>query len=164
MALSDSCFEFMQATADAAEALAAAVHHYAAPGYPIPYGTEIDALRRACAAVKERPYDPASGAELLRLASSVMIFHDTPPDTPEHLHREVEMKKLVRLLQETLDGNDGAAVPTVVQNVVVETRFTSQAAERLKTMLPKLGKSTYDVAIKIISDIGSATVKKMLGL
>jgi hypothetical protein len=164
MALSDSCFEFMQNTADAAEALAAAVHHYAAPDYPIPYGVEIDALRRACAAVKERPYDPASGAELLRLASSVMIFHDTPPDTPEHLHREVEMKKLVRLLQETLDGNDGAAVPTVVQNVVVETRFTSQAGERLKTMLAKLGKSTYDVAIKIISDIGSATVKKMLGL
>jgi hypothetical protein len=31
-------------------------------------------------------------------------------------------------------------------------------------MLAKLGKSTYDVAIKIISDIGSATVKKMLGL
>jgi hypothetical protein len=46
MALSESCFEFMQATADAAEALAAAVHHYAAPDYPISYGIEIDALRR----------------------------------------------------------------------------------------------------------------------
>jgi hypothetical protein len=78
----------MQATADAAETLAAAVYHYAAPDYPVPNGVEIDALRRACAAVKERPYDPASGAELLRLASSVMTFHDTPPDTPERLHRE----------------------------------------------------------------------------
>jgi hypothetical protein len=55
LALSDSCFEFMQATADAAEALASAVHHYSAPDYPIPYGVEIDALRRACAAVKESP-------------------------------------------------------------------------------------------------------------
>jgi hypothetical protein len=31
-------------------------------------------------------------------------------------------------------------------------------------MLSKVGKSTYNIAIKIISDIGSATVKKMLGL
>jgi hypothetical protein len=164
MALSDSCFEFMQATADAAEALAAAVHHYAAPDCPIPYGVEIDALRRACAAVRERPYDPASGAELLRLAASVMIYHDTPPDTPEAVHRQTELKKLIRLLQDALDEDQKATVPAVVENVVAETKFTPQAAERLKAMLSKLGKSTYDIAIKIISDIGSATVKKMLGL
>jgi hypothetical protein len=88
----------------------------------------------------------------------------TQPDTPERLHRETEMKKLVKLLQETLDSNEKATIPTVVENVVVETRFTLQAAERLKTMLAKLGKPTYDAAIKIISDIGAATVKKMLGL
>jgi Uncharacterized protein conserved in bacteria (DUF2321) len=154
----------MRSTADAAEALAAAVHHYAAPNYPIGYGAEIDALRRACAEVKESPYDPRSGAELLRLAASVMTFHDTPPDTPDYLNREAEMKKLISLLQENLDSNDRATVPAVVGNVVVETRFTPQAAERLQTLLAKLGRSTYDVAIKIISDIGSATVKKMLGL
>jgi len=33
-----------------------------------------------------------------------------------------------------------------------------------KKRLSRLGKPSYDVAIKIISDIGSATVKKMLGL
>jgi hypothetical protein len=164
MALSDSCFEFMQATADAAEALAIAVHHYAAPDYPISYGIEIDALRRACAAMKESPFDPESGAELLRLAASVMTFHDTPPDTPESLARDVEMKKLIKLLQATLESDDRTTVPAIIENVVVETRFTPQAAERLKVMLPKLGKSAYDIAIKIISDIGSATAKKMLGL
>jgi hypothetical protein len=95
MALSDACFEFLQATADAAEVLAGAVHHYSDPDYPIPYGGEIDALRRACAAVKERPYDPASGADLLRLAATAMTFHDTPPDAPERQYREVEMKKLI---------------------------------------------------------------------
>jgi hypothetical protein len=79
MALSDSCFEFMQQTADAANVLSVAIHHYAAPDYPISYGIEIDALRRACAAVKERPFDPEAGAELLRLAASVMTFHDTMP-------------------------------------------------------------------------------------
>ena len=74
------------------------------------------------------------------------------------------MKRLVRLLEEPLDGNDKATVPAVVKNVMVETGFTPLAAERLKAMLSKLGKSAYDVAIKIISDIGSATVKKTLGL
>jgi hypothetical protein len=52
----------------------------------------------------------------------------------------------------------------VVQNVVTETGYSKRAAERLKTLLTKLGKRTYGVAIKIISDIGSATVKKILGL
>jgi hypothetical protein len=74
------------------------------------------------------------------------------------------MKKLIRLLEEPLNEAEKAAVPAVVQNVMVETKFTPLAAERLKAMLSKVGKSTYDIAIKIISDIGSATVKKMLGL
>ena len=114
--------------------------------------------------MKQGPYDPEAVAELFRLAASVMTFHDTPPETPETVHRQAEMKKLVELLEEPLDGTDKAAVPAVVKNVMVETSFTPLAAERLKSMLSKLGKSTYDVAIKIISDIGSATVKKMLGL
>ncbi len=154
----------MQQTADAANVLSVAIHHYAAPDYPISYGIEIDALRRACAAVKERPFDPEAGAELLRLAASVMTFHDTMPHTAESSARQVEMKNLIRLLQADLDSNDQTTVPAIIENVVVETGFTAQAAERLKTLLPKLGKSAYDIAIKIISDIGSVTVKKILGL
>jgi hypothetical protein len=103
------------------------------------------------------------GAELLRLAASVMTFHDTSPDTPESLAREFDMKKLIRLLQATLDYDDKTTDPAIIENVVVETRFTAPAAERLKTMLPKLGKSVYDIAIKIIGDIGSETVKKNIG-
>jgi hypothetical protein len=164
MALSDACSNFLQATAEAAEVLAEVVHHYSSPDYPIPYGTEIDALRRACLAVRERPYDPEAAAGLFRLATTVMAFHDTPPDTPESAHRETEMKRLVRLLEEPLDNPDRAAVPAVVRNVLVETRFTPLAAERFKAMLSGLSKPAYDVAIKIISDIGSATIKKMLGL
>jgi hypothetical protein len=164
MALSDACFDFLHSVTDAANVLADAVHHYAAPDYPISYGGEIDALRRACAEFREHPYDPSLGADVLRLAASVMTFHDTPPDTPEYQWREAEMKKLISLLQDNLDHDDGVAVPTVVGNVLSETKFTPQAAERLKSMLAKVGKSTYEVAIKIISDIGSATVKKMLGL
>jgi len=165
MALSDACFEFMQATARAADELAASVHHYAAPDFPILYGIEIDALRRTCVAVKENPFDPELGAKLLRLTASVMTYHDTVPETAVSVAREIEMKKLVKLLQATLDHEDAMTVPAIIENVVVKTGFTQQAAERLKAMLPKLGKSAYDIAIKIISDIGSAAAaKKILGL
>jgi hypothetical protein len=40
MALSGACFEFLQATADAADVLAA-VHHYSAPHSPIAYGGQM---------------------------------------------------------------------------------------------------------------------------
>jgi Uncharacterized protein conserved in bacteria (DUF2321) len=164
MALSDACFEFMQATAQAADELAASVHHYAAPDYPILYGIEIEALRRTCAAIRKSPFDPELGAKLLRLAASVMTYHDTVPGTAVSSAREIEMGKLVRLLQANLDHEEAVTVQAIIENVVVETGFTQQAAERLKAMLPKLGKSAYDIAIKIISDIGSAAVKKILGL
>jgi hypothetical protein len=78
--------------------------------------------------------------------------------------RETEMNTLIRLLEDAFEGDQESIVPAVVKNVIVEAKFTPQASERLKTTLPKLGKSAYEVAIKIISDIGSATVKKMLGL
>jgi hypothetical protein len=162
--LSDVCFDFLQTTAAAAEVLATQVHHYSAPDGPFSYGAEIDALRRACLAVKQRPYDPEAAADLFRLAASVMRYHDTPPETAENIRRETEMKRLIRLLEEPLDDVDKATVPAVVSNAMVETGFTTLAAKRLEGMLSKLGKSAYDVAIKIISDIGSATVKKMLGL
>jgi hypothetical protein len=93
-----------------------------------------------------------------------MTFHDTPLGTPESLRREEEMRTLIRLLEEPLDEAERATVPAVVKNAMVETSFTPMAAERLKAMLSKLGNSGYDLAIKIIGDIGSATVKKLLGL
>jgi len=164
MALSDACFDFLHAVADAADELARSVHHYSDPENVIVYGSEIDALRRASAAVAQTPYDPESGARLLRLAASVMAYHDVPPESEGASAKHGKMMKLVSLLQAELDADDAASIPAVVKNVVVETGYSKRAAERLKTLLTKLGKPTYDVAIKIISDIGSATVKKILGL
>jgi hypothetical protein len=164
MALSDSCFEFLDAVAAAASALAKDVHHYASPDYPISYGAEIDALRRACMAVAEAPYDPDAGARLLRLAGSLMRFHDTPPGTAESTHQHAEMKKLIQLLQSELDEDDGEGVSAIVETIASESPFTEGAAKRLKRLLPKIGKSAYEVAVKIISDVGSATAKKILGL
>jgi hypothetical protein len=77
MALSDSCFEFLHAGSTAADELARNVHHYSDPQGAFVYGWEIDALRRACAAAAETPDDPEAGAGLLRLAATVMAFHDS---------------------------------------------------------------------------------------
>lgn len=165
MALSDSCFEFLSTIVTAADELSAEVHHYSAPDRPIQYGAEIDALRRACVALKEAPYDPEAGARLFRLAASVMTFHDTPPNSEEFSHRANEMKQLVLLLQRELgDGDDATCVPAVVAQAVAETQYTQEASVRLRELLSKLGKSSYDIAIRIISDVGSATAKKILGL
>jgi Uncharacterized protein conserved in bacteria (DUF2321) len=164
MALSDACFEFFQSFEAAAAVLADAVHHYSAPDYPLKYGSEIDALRKACAAVRAASYDPEAGALVLKLAASVMVFHDTHPRDEIATTREKEMKRLIRLFQEELDEGDAISVPVVVSNVVAETKYTPAAATRMKELLSKLGTSAYDAAIKIITDIGSATVKKMLDI
>jgi hypothetical protein len=41
---------------------------------------------------------------------------------------------------------------------------TEKAAGRLQTILNKVGKATYDIAIKVISDLASETAKKVFGL
>ncbi len=72
MALSDSCFDFLEAVSEAARKLADEAHWYSAPDNPLWYGEEIDAVRRTCMAVVETSYDPETGMRLLRLAASVM--------------------------------------------------------------------------------------------
>jgi hypothetical protein len=93
-----------------------------------------------------------------------MRFHDAPPGTTKATHRHDEMRKLVQLFQKELDEHDAEGVPAVVENIVSESPFTEAAANRLKRLLPKLGKSAYEVAIKVITDVGSATAKRLLGL
>src|SRR3954452_9628308 len=112
MALSDACFEFLETVASAAGELAQSAHHYSDPGGPFEYGTEVDALRRACKAFRDSPYDPEAGSRLIRLAGAILSYHDTPPSDSERLfRREAEMKELIRLLQTELDESDAAAVP-----------------------------------------------------
>jgi len=164
MALSDSCFEFLHSVGEAAAQLGREVHWYSDPENPIQYGAEIDALRRACVAAGEAPYDAEALVRVVHLAMSIMRYHDTPPGAEMEAERRTQLKKLVRTIQAELSPEDAAAVQAVVDQVVVETPFAKQAGERLKWMLSKLGKPAYDTAIKIIGDIGSATVKRMLGL
>jgi hypothetical protein len=93
-----------------------------------------------------------------------MAYHDTPPKTREETERRAAMASLVRTIQAELDPEEAAAVPAVIEQVTAETPFTRQAAERLRAMLSKLSKPAYDLAVKIISDVGAATVKRLLGL
>ncbi len=161
--LSDACFEFLNSVEAAAAILAKAVHHYADPEGPFDYGSEIDALRKACAAVHASPFDPDAGATLLRLASSVMRFHDTSPGTELVASREQDMRRLIRLIQAD-SGEETASIAAVVRHVVTETEPSPSEVNNLKALLSKLGRSSYDAAIKIITDIGSAALKHMLGL
>jgi hypothetical protein len=164
MALSDSCFEFLTAVSVAARQFAKEAHHYSAPDYPIQYGPEIDALRRTAALVRDHPYDAEAGARLLKLASTVGRALDTPPGSPELEAREKQMDELIRLLTKQVTGEDAESMPSVIKNVVVDTPYTEKAAVRLKEILSKVGKSTYDIAIKVIGDIATVAAKKWMGL
>jgi hypothetical protein len=164
MSLSDACFEFLQAVENATDKLSNQAHYYGAPDYPIQYGPEVDALKRMAATVAEHPYDDMAVKRLVELATSVGPALDAPPDNAQFEAREAEVRRLVRIIQAELYGEDRESVEAVVKNAVEETPYNVAAAGRLKTMLSKLGKPAYDLAVKIISDVGSAAAKKLLGL
>src|SRR4051794_23725196 len=102
MALSDACFEFLQDFGEAAEKLAKHTHTLSSPDWVVPYGFELDALRRTASAVSADPSDPEVGGYLLKLVVAVQRFHDTPPGVPEEDARRTEMRELVRVLQAEL--------------------------------------------------------------
>jgi hypothetical protein len=163
--LSDACFDFVDAVRSAASDLAEAIEWYSKPPYDKWYGEELDALRKACADAARDPWGPESAAQLIRLASAVLLYHDTPPGTPAEAERRAQMAKLVKLLRQSgLDKEDAAEVERIIPDVASETPRTEGAALKLKKILSKLGKATYDVAVNVISDIASETAKKILGL
>jgi hypothetical protein len=163
MALSDSCFSFLTAVSKAAGEFAKEAHHYSAPDYPIVYGSEIDALRRTAAIVRDHPYDAEAGARLLKLASTIGRALDTAPGSPELEARQKDIDDLVRTLTAEIRGEDAASLPSIIENVTKDTPYTEKAAGRLVELLTKVGKSTYDVAIKVLGDIATSAAKKWMG-
>lgn len=66
-----------------------------------------------------------------------------------------------------LEGIPEADVQDIERNLPDITRDTPRsqvAAKRVRLMLGKAGKPIYDVAIKIVADVASASVKPRLGL
>jgi hypothetical protein len=164
MALSASCFEFLTTVSEAAGKLAEEAHHYSAPSYPIQYGPEIDALKRAAVLFRDHPYDAEAGGRLLDLASAVGRYLDTPPGAAELPERSSKVAELVQEMSGDLSIEDGKSLPSIIENVVVDTPYTEKAAERLKGFLGKVGGSTHEIAVNLLSDVATAAAKKMLGL
>lgn len=63
-----------------------------------------------------------------------------------------------------LEGQDATDAAELVKAVSIDTPRTEAAALKLKRLLLKLGKASYEVGIKVVSDVASETAKKTLGL
>ena len=162
--LSDACFDLLTEFGEIARKLAEQAHQYAAPDQTIQYGEEIDALRRASLKVAQEPTDAEAGAHLLRLATSILRYHDTPPGASEQADRKQELATLVRALRSDLSADEADRVPALIEALAQNGTAAEAAAGRLKGILAKLSKPAYDLTIKVISDVGSATAKRFLGL
>jgi hypothetical protein len=55
----------------------------------------------------------------------------------------------IRSLTSEIKGEDAASLPSIIENVTKDTPYTEKAAGRLKGILAKVGKSTYDLAIEV---------------
>lgn len=164
MSLSDVCFDFLVSVSDAAEELAKGVHWYSQPGYPISYGEEIDALRRACLALTQSPYDGEKGAHLVRLAASVLRYHDTPPDVNKYESYKSHIEQLTQLLESSSESIDALDASYLVNHLISETPFTKYTLKRLHTLLLTLTDNAQKEVINILNEIGCTLVRNELGI
>ena len=75
------------------------------------------------------------------------------------------LENLTEVLKESgLSAQDLEKVNTTLPDVVRNTPKTESASLKLKGILKTLGKSGYDIAIKVVTDVASETAKKTLGL
>jgi hypothetical protein len=161
--LSDSCFDFLQSLREAAEELAQATAHYAKP--PFRYGDELDALLVACRDVQRaQPWNEEAAIRLIKLAGSVLTYHDTPPGSDDQPARLERMNSLIRIVRSDLGDAQANEVASLIPDLTSDTPKAESAALRLKPILSRLGKVGYDMAIKIVTDVASEIAKKTLGL
>jgi Uncharacterized protein conserved in bacteria (DUF2321) len=136
--------------------------HYAKS--PFRYGEELDALLRACGDVQVEPWNDEAAIRLIRLAGSIMSYYDTIPGSSDESARLDRMDALVRIVRSDLGEAEANKVAALVSDLTSDTPKAESAALKLKPILLRLGKVSYDVAIRIISDVASETVKKMFHL
>ena len=160
--LSDACFEFLKSLRDAAQALAEKSAPYAKT--PFRYGDEIDAILSACRDVQAEPWNEEAAIRLIRLAGSILNYHDAPPGSSGEAARLERMNALVRIVRSDLGDAEAGEVAALVPDLTSDTPKAESAALKLKPILLRLGKVGYDVAVKIITDVASEVVKKTIGL
>jgi len=162
VALSDACAEFIWDIEAAIKHLAELVEHYS--GRPTAYGIEIGGLRKACADAIRDPDDHTAVARLMQLAVATRRAHDAVSYTPEWNNRHEKMRELAQVLAADVGEAQAHEIIRLLPAIATDTPQAVGAAQRLKELLPRLGKAAYDIAIKVISDLASETAKKILGL
>ena len=161
--LSDACFEFLETLREAAGVLAEQAALYV--NSPLRYGDELDALLAACRDVQRpQPWNEEEAIRLIKLAGSILIYHDTPPGSDDQPARLERMNSLIRIVRSDLGDAQANEVASLVPDLTSNTPKAESAALRLKPILSRLGKVGYDMAIKIITDVASEMAKKTLGL
>ena len=131
---------------------------------PFRYGDEIDAILSACRDVQTEPWNEEAAIRLIRLAGSILNYHDAPPGSSDEAARLERMNALVRIVRSDLGDAEATEVAALVPDLTSDTAQAESAALRLKPILMRLGKVGYDVAVKIITDVASEVVKKTIGL
>jgi hypothetical protein len=159
MALSDACFDFLEALREAAQELAERSTRYSHS--PIGYGEEIDALTIACREVQASPWNEDAAIRLVKLAGSILGYYDTVPGSADLSGRLNRMNALVRIVRNDLGDAEADQIAILAPELVADTPKAEGAALRLKPILSRLGKVAYEMAIKIVSDVASETVKKI---
>lgn len=106
------------------------------------------------------------------IAAGVLILGYTTP-VPSYCDncgavypwRAAAIENLKEVLREgDLSDQDVADAEATFPDVLRETPKTESASLKLGRVLKRLGKPTYDVAIKVVSDLASETAKKTMGL
>jgi hypothetical protein len=115
-------------------------------------------------AAVERPLEGPGVGALVSLVAKVGAYLDASPEDPAVARKKASVERIVRLLMAGGIGDAGTVEAVVTTAVAGKGRYVPRAAAELKKMLSKLSKPAYETAVKIISDVASATVKKMLGL
>jgi len=115
----------------------------------------------ACAKIEQSSQDAQTVAALIELCQTIIDYIGTPsPEDEPHLYR---MLNLIDLLG-PLPDIEKAEIEQLVPDLIRETPRTKEAATRLKTIYESLKPTAYTVFVKVLSDILSATAKKVLGL
>jgi hypothetical protein len=118
--LSDACFEFLESLRDAAQALAQQSAHYAKS--PLRYGEEIDALLVACNDVQRpKPWNEEAAVRLIRLAGSILNYHDTSPGSDDQPARLERMNALIRIVRSDLGDAEANEVAALIPDLTSDT-------------------------------------------
>ena len=131
---------------------------------PFRYGDEVDAILSACRDVQAEPWNEDAAIRLIRLAGSILNYHDSPPGSDDEPARLERMNALICIVRSDLGDVEAIEVAALVPDLISDTPQAESAALKLKPILLKLGKVGYDVAVKIITDVASEVVKKTIGL